>query len=104
MAEELTSQEFSEYIKAPVAFIDFFAEWCMPCMMMSPIIEDLSEEFEGKVKIGKVNIDDYHDLAEKYNISSIPSFIIFKEGKPVKQLVGSMTQEELSDAISKFID
>lgn len=99
MAEELTSKEFEEYIKAPMAFIDFFAEWCMPCMMMTPIIEDLAEEFEGKVKIGKVNIDDYQELAEKYNVSSIPSFIIFKEGKPVKQMSGSMTQDELSEEL-----
>ncbi|MBN2892032.1 MAG: thioredoxin [Bacteroidales bacterium] len=103
MTEELTSKEFEEYIKAPVAFIDFFAEWCMPCMMMTPIIEDLADEFQNKVKVGKINVDDYEDLASKYNVSSIPTFIIFKNGKPVKQMTGSMTQDELSEELNSFL-
>lgn len=104
MAEELTSQEFEEYLESPIVFIDFFAEWCMPCMMMGPIVDDLEEEFSSKVKVGKINVEDYQDLAEKYNVSSVPSFIIFKDGKPVKQIVGSVTQDELSEEIESIIN
>ncbi|NCN87148.1 thioredoxin [archaeon] len=104
IVQELTNGEFESFTKEGVVLIDFFAEWCMPCMMMAPIIEDLNEEFEGKAKIAKLNIDDSPELADKYNVSSIPTFIIFKEGKVVEQLTGSMIQDELSEALQKHLN
>jgi len=104
IVQELTNGEFESFTKEGVVLIDFFAEWCMPCMMMAPIIEDLNEDFEGKAKIAKLNIDDSPELADKYNVSSIPTFIIFKEGKVVEQLTGSMIQDELSEALQKHLN
>ena len=96
---ELTNGEFEEFIKKGFAFIDFFAEWCMPCVMMAPVIEELGEKFEKKVKFGKVNVGDNENLARKFNVSSIPNFILFKDGKPIEQFVGAMSSEELEDRI-----
>lgn len=100
---ELTNGEFENFISQGVVLVDFFAEWCMPCMMMTPIIEDLNEEFLDKAKIGKVDIEDSSELAQKYSVQSIPHFIIFKDGKAVEELTGSMTQGELSEALKKHL-
>jgi thioredoxin 1 len=101
--QELTSGEFESFTKEGVALVDFFAEWCMPCMMMTPIIEDLSEEFENKANIGSINIEDYSEITDKFEVSSIPTFIIFKDGKEVERLNGSMTQDELSEVLNKHL-
>ena len=100
---ELTNGEFETFTKEGIVLIDFFAEWCMPCMMMLPILEDVAEEFKSKIKIGKVNIEDNKESAQKYDVSSIPNFIIFKNGEKVEQFVGSKTQEELSEKIKNFL-
>ncbi len=100
---ELTNGEFEEFIKEGVVLVDFFADWCMPCVMMAPILEDLCEEFNGKIKCGKVNVDDNHELASKFNVSSIPNFVLFKDGKVVEQIMGAMTQEELGNILKTYI-
>ena len=99
---ELTNGEFDEFIKTGVAFVDFFAEWCMPCLMMSPIIDELNEKFGNRVKFGKVNVDDNREIAQKFNIMSIPNIIIFKDGKKVEQFIGAISQEELENKLEKF--
>lgn len=99
---ELTNGEFTEFIKSGTAFVDFFAEWCMPCVMMSPIIDELHEKFKGKIKFGKVNVDDNQEIAQKFNIMSIPNMIIFKDGKKVEQFIGAISQDELEAKLSKF--
>jgi thioredoxin 1 len=100
---ELTEKEFESFYKKGVVVIDFFAEWCMPCTMMSPIMEELNEKFKGKIKIGKVDIAENEAIAEKYDVSSIPTFIIFKEGKVIKQFSGLTSSEEFSDIISECL-
>lgn len=75
--------------------VDFWATWCGPCRMMHPIIEQLAEEYAGKIKIAKVNVDVHQEVAESYGIQSIPTFILFKNGEVVKILVGSMSAETL---------
>ncbi|MBT4377051.1 thioredoxin [archaeon] len=100
---ELTNGEFNNFIEEGIVLIDFFAEWCMPCVMMSPIIDDLADEFEGKVKFGKVNIEDNQELANKFNVSSIPTFLILKDGEIVSQLAGAKTQDELSSEVRKHL-
>jgi thioredoxin 1 len=100
---ELTNGRFDEFTKKGLVFIDFFAEWCMPCLMMAPVIEELGEKFEGKVKFGKVNVGDNEVLARKFNVSSIPNFVLFKDGKPIEQFVGAMSSEELENRIVKHI-
>jgi thioredoxin 1 len=99
-----SSVEFDDFTKEGVVLIDFFAEWCMPCMMMSPIIDDVSEKFKGKVKFGKVNVGEGgQELAQKFNVSSIPNFTVFKDGKVAEQFVGSMTEEDLENKLSSLL-
>ena len=82
-----------------MVLIDFYADWCGPCKMMSPIIDEIAEEMEGKVKVGKVNVDDNQQLAIKYNVMSIPTIIIYKNGMPVKSFVGLRDKNEILDSL-----
>ena len=75
--------------------VDFYADWCGPCKMMGPVVEELASEMGDSVKIGKVNVDDEEELAQKYGIMSIPCFIVFKNGEAVNQKVGACTKEAL---------
>lgn len=75
--------------------VDFYADWCGPCQMMGPVIEKIAEELDGKAKVGKINVDENPDVAIEYNVMSIPTLIIFKEGKEVKRFVGVTDKEEL---------
>jgi thioredoxin 1 len=75
--------------------VDFWAEWCGPCRAIAPIIEELAGELQGQMKVGKVNVDDAQDLAGNYNVMSIPTLLIFKNGKPVEQVVGAMPKPQL---------
>ncbi len=94
---ELTSEQFTEEVlQSPTpVLIDFWAPWCGPCKMMAPVVEEVANELAGKVKVGKVNVDDYGDLAQQYNILSIPTFMIFKGGQAVEQFSGAMPKETL---------
>lgn len=86
-----------------VVLVDFFAEWCGPCKMLSPIIEELTKDYEkdDTVKVLKVNIDENAETAKKYNVVSIPTLIIFKSGVKVKELVGVQSKEALAEAIAE---
>jgi len=99
---ELTSKEFEEFTKKGTVFIDFFAEWCMPCLMMAPIVDEVSEKFRKKIKFGKVNVGDNQQLASKFEVSSIPNFVLFKDGKPVERFVGAISSDELEERLKKF--
>jgi thioredoxin 1 len=99
---ELSNGEFNEFVKEGLVLVDFFAEWCMPCLMMAPVVDELSEKFKGKIKFGKVNIDDNRDLAQKFNVSSIPNFVLFRDGKPVEQFVGGIAEEEFEEKLKGF--
>jgi thioredoxin 1 len=102
----LTELNFEqEVIKSdkPV-LVDFWAPWCGPCRMMAPIVEELAEEFKDKAKVGKLNVDENADLAQKYNIMSIPTFLIFKDGKVAEQLVGGMGKEVLQEKLERYLD
>ena len=79
--------------------IDFYADWCGPCKIMSPVIEQIEEEKKDVVKVGKVNVDDNPELAEKFGIMSIPTIIIFENGEPVKSFVGVTSKEEIEAQI-----
>ena len=103
MAEiNLTNQNFEEEVlksELPV-LVDFFATWCGPCKMIAPVIEGIAESYEGKVKVGKVNVDEENELAMKYQILSIPTLVLFKEGKIVKTKVGLSSKSEIEDMIN----
>jgi len=81
-------------------FVDFYADWCGPCKMTSPIIEELSEEMKD-ISFTKVNVDENQELAGQYSVFSIPTFIIFKDGKPAHQFVGAMGKEKFIEEIKK---
>jgi len=100
---ELTNGEFENFTKEGLVLVDFFAEWCMPCLMMAPVIDELSDRFKGKIKFGKINIEDNQELAQKFRIMSIPNFILFKEGKPVKQFLGAMPSESFEEKLGGFV-
>jgi len=100
---ELTNGEFEEFTKEGLAVVDFFAEWCMPCLVMAPVIEELAEKLKGKVKFGKVNVEDNQALAQKFNVSSIPNIFILKNGKVVGQSIGSVSSEDLEEKLKKFM-
>lgn len=103
MAKVITDSNFDEIVKSekPV-MLDFWAEWCGPCRAISPIIDELSEEFAEKITIGKVNVDDNTDLSEKFQIRTIPTILVFKGGEVVGKHVGSATKKTLLDLIDSI--
>jgi thioredoxin 1 len=100
---ELTSKEFTEFIKSGFVLVDFFAEWCMPCLMMGPVVEEMSHKFKGKIKFGKVDVSDQEEIARKFNVSSIPNFTLLKDGKMVQQFVGAMSEEDFEEKLKAAI-
>ena len=97
MAKVFTDQNFEEEVlrsELPV-LVDFYADWCNPCKMMGPVVAKLAEEYEGKLKVGKCNVDENMQTAQQYHVSSIPAFVIFKNGKPESTFVGAMSAAEL---------
>ena len=79
--------------------VDFYADWCGPCKMMAPVIEELAEELQGKAKVGKINVDESTDTATQYDVMSIPTIIIFKNGKEVKRFIGVRDKQELLNEV-----
>ena len=98
MAElKITRENFeNEVMKSDIpVLIDFWAPWCGPCRMMRPIIEQLAEEYEGKAKVGKVNVDEEGELSQAFGVMSIPTIVLVKDGKVVKQAVGARPKAEV---------
>jgi len=85
-------------------FVDFWAEWCGPCRMVSPVVEELSDEFKGKINFVKVNVDEANELASKYNVFSIPTLAIFNKGQLVSQQVGAASKESYKNMINKALE
>lgn len=97
MEIKLSSENFEKEVlksEKPV-LVDFYADWCGPCNAMAPVIEELATELDGKAKVGKINVDENSDIAVEYNVMSIPTLIIFQNGKEEKRLVGLRDKEEL---------
>jgi thioredoxin 1 len=101
MALEFTDANFEEKAmgQGTVAVVDFWAAWCGPCRIIAPIIEELAKDFEGKAVIGKLDVDQNPEVAMKYNIRSIPTILVIKDGEVVDQHVGTTTKKNLADKI-----
>lgn len=99
----LNNENFAETIKEGVTLVDFWAEWCGPCQMMLPILDDYSSEVEGKMKVGKVNVDENSDIAAQFRVMSIPTLIVFKDGEPVETLVGVQQKDKLAEVTGKYL-
>ena len=103
---ELTETTFEqEVLKATMpVLVDFWAAWCGPCKMIAPIVEELATEYEGKLKIGKVDVDNNQKIAMQYGIRSIPTLLVFKDGKVVEQIVGAAPKKTLVEKLSKHLN
>lgn len=104
MALEITDSNFKEIIESgkPVV-IDFWAPWCGPCKMVGPIIEELAEEYEGKVVIGKCDVDENSDITVEFGIRNIPTVIFFKDGKQVDKQVGSVSKPVFEEKVKSLL-
>jgi thioredoxin 1 len=105
MATEVNDVNFdTEVINSELpVLVDFWAPWCGPCRALAPVIDQLAEEYSGKVKIVKLNTDDNPNIAVQFRINSIPTMILFKDKKPVDMLVGALSKEKIQEAIDKLI-
>jgi thioredoxin 1 len=101
----LTDTNFNEEVKGssePV-LVDFWAEWCGPCKMIAPILEEIASEQSGKVRVAKLNVDDAPATAQEFQVMSIPTLILFKDGEPQKRLVGARGKGQLLEELSAFL-
>lgn len=104
MATVVTDQNFADQVlksKLPV-LVDFFAEWCGPCKMIAPLVEELAGEMEGKALIVKLNVDESMDTAQTYGVMSIPTLIFFKDGKEVDRMVGAMPKDAMQEKLESL--
>jgi thioredoxin 1 len=104
MAMTITQDNFKTEIlesKEP-AIVDFWASWCGPCRMIGPVVDELSTTYAGKVKIGKLNVDEQGEVARKYDVMSIPSLLFFKDGKLVDSIVGAVPKEQIVERIEEL--
>lgn len=99
----INEKEFSSAIKEGIVVVDFFATWCGPCRMMSPILEDIAEELKDKVKIYKVDVDNDPNLARKFGVMSIPTIIIFENGEERQKHIGLWQYEDALDTIKSYL-
>ncbi len=100
-AAELTSATFRSTVATGVTLVDFWAEWCGPCRMMAPALDEIAEQYAGKVMVGKVNVDNESDLATEFGVSSIPTLIVMKDGAEVNRFIGVTPKTELAKALDK---
>lgn len=99
----LTNEDFGGIVldsEMPV-LVDFWASWCGPCRMVGPVIDELADDYAGKIKVGKVNIDEQEVLANKYNVMTIPTIALFKNGQIVDKIIGAVAKERFEDMIDK---
>ena len=101
----LESSSFDKVVEnanMPV-LVDFWAEWCMPCRIMAPVMEELARDYAGKAIFAKINVDENPEVSQHFSIMSIPHFIIFKDGKPVERIVGAVGRETLEKSLKKHL-
>jgi thioredoxin 1 len=101
---ELNSDNLDEAVQRfPLIVVDCWAEWCGPCRMLAPVIDELAEDYQGKIVFGKLNVDENRETAMKYRIMSIPALLIFKDGEVVDQIIGAQPREALEPQLTKHL-
>lgn len=103
MVEEISEHEFLTVEQKPIVVIDFFAEWCMPCVVQEPIVEELSKKFKGKIHFAKINVDESSKIAQKFRVMSIPTLVVLKKGKEVERMIGMQQAEILEEKIRRLL-
>ncbi len=103
MTVALNKDNFNETIKTWVTLVDFWAEWCGPCQMMLPILDEFSKTMEWKMTVAKVNVDEAPEIAWQFRVMSIPTLIVFKDGEPVETMVGVQQAEQLGEICGKYL-
>ena len=108
MSERITTLSdatFDEHVKASEApvLVDFWAEWCGPCKMIAPVLEEISAEHEGKIQVAKLNIDENLDVTRRYEVMSIPTLILFKDGEPEARIVGARGKAQLLQELAAYL-
>tara|TARA_B000000475_G_scaffold213265_1_gene175412 strand:- start:22455 stop:22781 length:327 start_codon:yes stop_codon:yes gene_type:complete len=103
--KEYSTTDFkSEVVESDTpVLVDFWAEWCGPCKVIAPVVEELADDYEGKIKFGKVNVDDHNMIASEYGVRSIPTLLVFKNGSVVNQIVGAVPKEKITTILDKVI-
>ncbi|QLK85777.1 thioredoxin [Staphylococcus sp. 17KM0847] len=100
---EVKDTNFDEQIKEGVKLVDFWATWCGPCKMIAPVLEDLAADYDGKADVLKLDVDQNQATAAKYEVMSIPTLIVFKDGEPVDKVVGFQPKENLAQVLDKHL-
>lgn len=98
-AVELTTQSFDQAVSSGVTLVDFWAEWCGPCRMLAPVVDEIAGEYTGRAKVAKVNIDNEGDLAARYRVNSIPTLLVIKDGQEKGRLVGVQPKAKIAAAL-----
>lgn len=102
MVKEVTNKEFDSVIKKPIAIIDFWAEWCPPCRMVAPIIEEIEKKFK-EITFAKIDIDKNKELALRFDVEIVPTLLIFRKGRLIDRIIGAVPLEELEKKIKKSL-
>ncbi len=98
-AMALTKENFEQTVAEGVTLVDFWAEWCKPCLIVAPTIDELAKQYDGKVKVAKVDVDSQGELAQQFGVSSIPTLLIMKDGVEAKRFVGVTAKDDLAKAL-----
>ncbi|EOD3866456.1 thioredoxin [Staphylococcus aureus] len=100
---KVTDADFDSKVESGIQLVDFWATWCGPCKMIAPVLEELAADYEGKADILKLDVDENPSTAAKYEVMSIPTLIVFKDGQPVDKVVGFQPKENLSEVLDKHL-
>ena len=102
---EIKDSNFKELVKdaKELVLVDFWAPWCGPCKMVGPVIEEIAKEYKGRLRVGKLNVDENDEIATEYSVMSIPTLIFFKEGKQINRIVGALPKDKLASKVEEVL-